>query len=557
MNDSLPLPTTYPEDSAVTGMAHKSRLLAAGLWPYLLAAVMVTLLRVPTLTNRILSIDEASYLVHALRLRSLEAFVFAFVYRAETKTQLGLVPYMLANALDRSNALLLVHVFGLVAAIVGCVLIIKIAWRFAGALLAGLAASAVWAIYLVVGPGYPQPANLDGYTFFQAPRLEYFQTPFLLAAVYWFLFGCEVEAYPDSRRRATNLLFLAGLCWSIAALIKPSAALFGLPLLFALPLLITTGRRLTGALRRGGAMLAGAALPVVLVFAPYLFHPSGIEALRFSFTELSSQYAEKGDHKARVLELLTGLSPMFLAAFVLTLGVALVGTFVYRRHTDLLMSFRLPALMGMLAIALFVGMVPGQGHVYYLVPAVPFMALTITCTLASVIRRLASRRGRGLAWGAALLIAVTYLGTNIEALIKYPEQTLHDAYLARDRRRFNLDGLVAYIKSTTPHDGTMWVYYNTPELFVLSERLPVTLDPAGIWLDYIWSEPWFQRIAADLAAERPHLIIGINRPRYHYPHTSPLLEVPVVGDWIKRNYICDAHLIRGVVVCKRPDLGRP
>ena len=66
MNDSLPLPTTYPEDSAVTGMAHKSRLLAAGLWPYLLAAVMVTLLRVPTLTNRILSIDEASYLVHAL-----------------------------------------------------------------------------------------------------------------------------------------------------------------------------------------------------------------------------------------------------------------------------------------------------------------------------------------------------------------------------------------------------------------------------------------------------------------------------------------------------------
>jgi len=531
------------------------RALMRAWWPHALVAAVVVLLRLPTLTNRILSIDEASYLVHALRLQSLEAFVFAFLYRTEVKTQVGLVPYLLANALDRSNAIFLIHLFGLVAAAISCSLMILLAKRLLKSELAGVAAALVWAVYLVVGPGSPDPQNLDRYNFFQAPRLEYFQVPFLLLSLYWFMVGVEAQRVArngnDNNGRAIRLLGGAGAAWAFACLVKPSSVLFGIPMLITLPFFWTVDgggkAKLNGLLKAGMVFIGSAALPVLLVFAPYLFHPAALGELWLNLAHVSSSYATEGlSLSERLAELLTGFQPLLLGAFLLV-PIALA---MQQRSFRATRSARAITQAWLCGVALFLGVVQGQAHLYYLIVVIPFMALAVSGQIASLLGTLAATGRIRFAQAIALVGVLIYMLPQITALSAYPGETLKDAYLGRDRRRFDLDGLVSYIRTQTPPNGTLWVYFNTPELLVLSERLPVTRDPAGIWLVVLWEEPWFQRTADELAAECPHLIIGIDRPRYHYPHTSPLLEIPKVGEWIARTYVCDDSAFRGAIVCR-------
>ncbi len=107
--------------------------LAARRWSvYLLGALAVLLGRMPTLSNRMLWIDEPTYFTQAALLRSFQTFIYAFNYRVETKTQIGLIPFILADAIDHQNAFLLLHLFGLIAVLLSCWLLIAIADRFLG-----------------------------------------------------------------------------------------------------------------------------------------------------------------------------------------------------------------------------------------------------------------------------------------------------------------------------------------------------------------------------------------------------------------------------------------
>src|SRR5690242_8754635 len=81
---------------------------------------------------------------------------------------------------------------------------------------------------------------------------------------------------------------------------------------------------------------------------------------------------------------------------------------------------------------------------------------------------------------------------------------------------------------------------NRTGLYMLAARRPATRDPVGVWLAALSNETWFQRTAAELAAEQPDLIIGIDQPLYPQPPAQPLLQIPHVGAWISAMYRCDA-----------------
>jgi hypothetical protein len=512
-------------------------------------AAVVLILRLPTLTNRILSIDEASYLVHAWRLQSLEAFVYAFYYQVETKSQVGLIPYLMANLIDRRNGILLVHIFGLLAALLGCWLLIALARRFLDSALPGMAAALIWALYLVIGPGAPQPDQLARWEHYQAPRLEYFQAPFILAGLYAITAGALQPAWS---RRGAALWAAAGGAWAVAALIKPPAILLGPLALAALVVINRPGptRRATVALwlRRVGLFTLGTGLPLALVFGPYLFHPAAQAELWFNLVELNSSYTGGAPLRERLQYLFTGLSPLFVGLFVLLPPLVRA----WRRGWLPAPAATLLTLAPVVALALFLGFLPGQGHVYYWSTWMPVAALTVTGSLAVVGRRLIEKDLRRPALALAVILIAIYLAPQLEALRHYPARTLHDSYLARDRRRFDLDGLVTYIQTHTAPRDKIWVYYNTPELYLLSNRPPATRDSAGIWLNYLWKEPWFERTLADLQAEQPAMIIGIHQPLYHYPYTVPLTEIPRIGSWVRQTYHCDGSSIRGVTACRLP-----
>ncbi|HUS17127.1 MAG TPA: hypothetical protein VM536_19180 [Chloroflexia bacterium] len=504
-------------------------------------------MRWPTLSNRILSIDEPDYFAQAARLRSVEAFIYSFYYRVEVKSQIGLIPYLLAAAIDPPNAVFLVHVFGLLAVLASCWLLIAMAARFLGGPLPGLAAALLWLPYLEVGPGYA----LGGHNvleYFPAPKLEYFQTPFVLATIY--LFADGAQALARDQRRAARLLAGAGVLWAVAVLIKPSALLLGPFYLAALPFIVPRaawGRQLLGA---GAAFVVAAAVPVVLVFGPYLLNPPALAELRFNLFESTSSYAAAGatEPTIRILSLLlTGLPPLLGLGFLL--GPFAVRSALRGRPAPAA-SPLLPLVIGSGPL-LFLSSLAGCICPYYYVTIVPFLALTVTAYLAQLgtVLLQAGRRREAIA-GAALL-AVLYLAPQLPALAAFPAQAGTDLYLADDRARFDLDGVLGYIREHAPPDAPIWVYYNTPELYMWSDRPPATRDPQADWLSFVWSEPWFSRTVAELAAEQPAVIVGIDQARLPHPNARSITEIPQVSAWIAAHYQCNPALVRGTTVCTR------
>jgi hypothetical protein len=121
----------------------RTGILSAAWWPYLLATVAAVLLRWPTLSNRMLTTDEPAYLLQAARLHSLDRFIYGYLYRTETKSPIGLIPYLVAQLIDPGNAILIVRVFVLLALLVSCWLLIAFARRFLGGPLPGLVAALI------------------------------------------------------------------------------------------------------------------------------------------------------------------------------------------------------------------------------------------------------------------------------------------------------------------------------------------------------------------------------------------------------------------------------
>ncbi len=507
------------------------------------------LARAGTLSNRMLTTDEPAYLLQADRLRSVEAFVYAFAYRSETKTQVGLIPYLIADLLDARNGIFLARVAVLLALIAtGCGLV-AITRRFLGSPWPGLAASGMVALYGMTGSGYFTQPNVLG-EFFLGAKLEYFQTPFILAGIYA-LAAASME--DQTARRSVWLAAATGATWAVAVLIKPGAVLLG-PLYVLLgalwsPRLPSRRAWAAGMGPRSAAFALGVAVPVALVFVPYLFNPTAAAELRFNLIDLNASYGVVRQQPLWIhgAAMLLGLPGLLLLLYGLAPLLA-------RRR----LGTRLPAVAGRLltlsalaAPLVFCGYLPGQGLLHYLIPVVPLAALSGCGYLYLVLRDLGARQGTRRTVLIVGALAAVYLAAQLPALAAYPQIAGGDYYLNNDRRHFDLDGLVAFIQTHSAPGSTLWVYYDTPELNWLTERHAATRDPQADWLTFVGGEPWFSRTVADLAAEKPALIIGIDQPNLAFPSDppQPLLQVPLVGAFVQQNYHCTHTLIRGAMIC--------
>jgi hypothetical protein len=519
----------------------------AGWWPYLGVLLGTLLVRWPTLNNNIFSIDEPQYFAQAARLRTFDAFVYAFNYRIEVKSQIGLLPYMLAAAIDPANAVFWNHLLGLGMVLISAILMVAISRRFTGSGGPGMVAALLWLPYTVVGPGYAlaQHTTLE---YYPAPKLEYFQTPFILGAVY--LFALALTAYRDAPRRAGGLMVGAGLAWAMTVLIKPSSLLLGpvWVLLLAALLLAREGRR--GWLRPtlGLAVpftLAALAL-VALVFLPYAWNPAALAELRFNLTETAGSYNDAGAASpiTRLLALLiTGMPPALLLLFLL--GPLLARRFL-RSRDPVAPIIPLLAVVGPL---LLVASLAGCVCPHYYPPIIAAMNLTVALYLAPVFAMLRQTGRFRAAWATGILLAIISLAPQVPALLNFPATAMADLYRADDARRFDVDGLLTYIATHTTPDKSLWIYYNTSEIYLWAQRPPATRDPHADWLSFVWAEPWFTRTQAELAAEQPALIIGIDEPRLARLSAHPFDQIPQVSSWIQAHYQCSTTIVRGATIC--------
>ena len=495
------------------------------------------LARAPLLTNQFHSIDEASYFAQAGRLHTLDAFVYAYLYRTETKSQVAVLPYLLAQLLAPAQAALWGQIFALIAIVVSGALLIAAAGRWLGSPVIGLLAAGIWLPFLEVGPGYPLP-GLDPTEAFPAPLLEYWQAPCVLAAGYLALRAAESRG-PG---RAAPAWGLAGLAWALAVLIKPPALVLA-PLLLAAPWALRVPASPRTYLRNAVAFGVGALLPVAAVFGPYLPRPDTWAELRFNLVDVNAAYAEVVPLPLRAAAMLLAFPPLLLLGWVAAPIVA--------RRAAAGGPGRLLAGIWWAGPVFFAGLLPGGGFAHYIIPLLPFVALATVGYGWWWLRGVAAAGHPRRAGALAAVLLGAYLLAQAPALLAMPAQLRADTFLADDRQRFDLAGLVGYIQAHSAPTDAIWVYYNTPELYTLAARRPATRMPNNEYLIAYWREPWFSRTAADLAAEQPALLIGITDPRFARAWVTPLPAIPVVQDVIARLYRCDAGAVRGAVVCTR------
>jgi hypothetical protein len=292
---------------------------------------------------------------------------------------------------------------------------------------------------------------------------------------------------------------------------------------------------------------------VALVFVPYLFNPAAMAELRFNLIDVSAAYVRGEPLLGRVVQLCVALPPALLLTFML------IGPWLSVRLRDKNPSETMRALLFVLFAvpAVFLGGLPGQAKPHYVIPSVALMALAVTGSLGLGRRRTMLRDHMRLTLGVPIVLAALYVAVQLPLLASYYRASADaDPYLTNDRRRFDLDGLVAYIGAHTRADAAIWVYFDAPEVYMLSDRRPATRDPGGAYLSLYWDEPWFERTASELAAEQPELIVGITKPRYKRPQALPVTEIPRVGDYVKRTYDCDPDKILGTIICTRIAGGR-
>jgi hypothetical protein len=184
-----------------------------------------------------------------------------------------------------------------------------------------------------------------------------------------------------------------------------------------------------------------------------------------------------------------------------------------------------------------------------MVSVMPMVTLAVVSYLGVALRWFAERGWSRLAMASALALSLFYFLPQVPALRVAVTLGHTDYYADGDRKLYDLDGLINYIDSHSQPDEKIWVYYNASEIYGLSNRPPATRDPEAAYLTQYWEEPWFARAKNDLIADQPRLVIGIKEPLWPTPDAQPLDKIPLVSDWIKANYTCDAAAIRGAVVC--------
>jgi hypothetical protein len=508
-------------------------------WPYLLAGLIALLAKLPVLNNNILFIDEPGYLSHARRLDSFEAFVFSFQYHTETKFPLGLLPYILAQAINQPQAILLTRIFGVSAFIISALLLVKLSKKmFDGATLPAFFALIAWCLFLNQGE---QPA---------VPLLEYYQTPLLLFSFLLCLFA--FHKWEKSGKYFTGV----GVCLSFTALIKPtivvlapSLGLILLGVVYWKDYRTQSWWKIIKARQLWGFGL-GFLVPVLVFVLPYFFRTEALIELKFNLFEVTSSYANynKESLLIRSVLLLGTFGPALLLLFFIAFFGFLIDLFIrIKSKLPLQVSYQLFLLL--FGWALFAGATPGQAKAYYLVPAIPFLMLFVGYRLYHVYVKLTLPSLR-LGWIALILMGMFLI--EWDSIVFYSTLlSKNETFYTQQMPDVDIAALTNYIKANSDSKDYIWVYYNAPELYWLADRKPATNEPPATWLIDFYSPFWFDRVTTQLKRDNPKLIIGINKPRFPRDKIALLTELPVISSWLQQAYQCDNTKLSNITICTR------
>ncbi len=505
-------------------------------WPYLLAALLCFLAKLPTLNNYILFIDEPTYLIYARRLSSPETFFYSFSYLTEPKFPLGMLPDLLALALSPANAIFIKRLCGLVAVICSACLLLGISKRMFTTFLPGFLSLAFWLVLL--------NSNIPN----AAPLLEYYQTPLLLLSFLFFI----------SRNEHKTFLFWSGFCLGLATLVKATAIIVA-PI-FCLALILgsysltrwETAEFVKQKIVEIFILGLGIALPLGLFILPYLLRPETLIDLKFNLLDVSSSYGGIGN-KTILNRLFEQLPFLSLINLVLIAGTMLVFAYSLLKKVKSGQSWSKTDVSQLLLLAtgwfVFLGYSTGQPKLHYTIPVLPFLMLFVGYRVRLIWQSFRNPRHRFLfTLVLTLFIAIGQIGSLIfYSWVGIQEQNYYDSQLEIQ----NQSALVNYISANSQIQDSIWVYYNMPELYWQANRRPATNDPVGSWLVHINTPFWYQKTLQELEKERPALVIGIEKPRFVETQVPGLTQLPLIKNWLAQNYSCEDSLIAGATVCKR------
>jgi hypothetical protein len=513
------------------------------LLPYFVTTILGILVRLPTLNNSIIFVDEPAYLAQAARLDSLYAFIYSFLYRTETKFQLGLVPYIFALDVSQPNAILIVRLWGLLAVIVSCCLMISISRLAFGHWGPGCISSVLWLIYL----------SRDILT--SSTLLEYFQTPLVLLAVWFF-----IKALQISDRRLRYLLY-AGIAVGLATLVKPPGIMLAPAFFVVLVLVLHTDgpqpRKWRSILLSGFALAAGATLPVALFTLPYVIQPSTFHELMFNIVTLASNYAEAIDPYYGPLQRVYSVMMNFGITNMLIIGLALA-LFLVRRFQSARKGVSpddcYQYLFFFAGVSLFTAYSFGAIKAHYLIPVIPLIMLFASWEIMLLYRHLRTRSLR-LVFASTFILAVV-LG-NIVSLQYYVTLStgISKIYSIEGGPTGSVDTgeLVRFVTANSTSSDYIWVYYNMPEIYWLANRKPATREPSAAWLVHVHTPFWFDRTYTELQVDKPKLMIGVDQTHYSIDAREPITELPKISEMLAQSYTCSDKYVTNAIVCIRKD----
>ena len=520
--------------SRIHAMYQKSNNLA-----FLTVALLTVVMKIPTLNNNILFTDEAAYLVQGNLLNSLQKFVFAFQYRTETKFQLGCLPYMLAEWINQPQAILVLHIFGVITMILSGWLLVLIAQLCFNTPLPGIFAILMALIFQ--GSSATDSAVL----------LEYFQTPLILLSIWLFL---RIIKRPD--RSFNRMLLWIGLSIGAATLIKTSAIAivpsFSLVLLFFNWPELELSKKETwlGRIKALAILAAGVIFPIALTIFPYLFNAAAFAEFKFSLIDQSIDYAETTN--ASLLERIIALVDVFFGAgnlliVVIAALVALVTAIYKQKYFRITLKYSDQVFLSSIAILLLIGFAPGRAKPHYLISIIPIVMLVVGFQLISFYQFLTKIQYRYVFLGfiavwLMLLEFPSFLSTSTILLDTNP--TYYQAQID-----VNEQNLVQYIQTNTQADDYIWVYYAAPEIYWLSDRQGATNEPTNSFVTDLQNTVWYNRTTEQLKRDQPKLIIGIDHPHYADATLPDVTQFPASKDLIAANYSCSRDLVPKTTIC--------
>jgi 4-amino-4-deoxy-L-arabinose transferase-like glycosyltransferase len=502
-------------------------------YPFFLASLIVLIAKLPTLNNSIIFIDEPIYITQAMRLNSVEAFVYAFQYRVETKFQLGLLPYVISTTISLPNTLLFVHLFGLVATLASGILLIAISQRMFKRYSPGLVAVFLWCLFFYTDE------------LAAATLLEVFQTPLLLLSVWLFLPVLQNSIHPR------RLLFWSGFSLGLATLVKPPGLLM-LPILgLALILPPNPVYKLLSKkfILASLILLIGFAIPLVLFIIPYLFNAEALAALNLCLFQIASQYittyGPNQNNVIRALKLLI-LFGNFYFYLMLTSLMSLI-YFKLKSRWNWHETDRYLLLLGLSGTFLFVGYSVGQAKTHYLLAVLPFFLLVVGYQLSKNLEKLKLVK-RVMLYTFLISLCLIILANNVHYYLNL--YSYNGVPYANTQPNINISSLASYIDANTNAQDSIYVYYNVPEIYWKAQRHPAGTEPTGTFLVDFYNQFWFKRVNAELIKDRPTMIIGIDNPRDQRPQVADLMALPVIGNLLKQRYTCSRDLFPSTTICK-------